>query len=498
VALAPFFERVYGAVGGHLQVSRESLKSTLEKITVGVKCGAKLKQNDMWIAELSTNLLSRLYPRIAIIGSEPECSSLRNLATRINPNIELVHEAPGSTTLCVGSACVDGGLYPHAGGWVASVIHSGPRATGARNPYSAATAATLACAEMFRRIFLKSGPEQDFSISLLDFSSTSGATLTLAGANLGEVQFVGVGAIGNAALWVLAHHEGLQGRLSLVDPEKLTLLNLQRYVLGFYSDASRPKVILGQEALVPSELSIEKYESSLEDYARAHGGLNIPTLCISVDNVAARRSAQALLPRLVINGWTGEQALGSSWHIFSKDAACLACLYHPHGPGMSATEQAAKALGLSAERAAVLWVTPQTLNDDDIEKAAKSLGVHVNELDPWRGKRLGDLYTDVVCGAIPLDVAGVGRVETVPLAHQSVLAGILMAVELLKRTHPKLCSMSQPETLVSWDDILRPPPRIWCKPRAREKGCICGDEDYQGAYKSKWEGRYVKPRPRSG
>lgn len=207
---------------------------------------------------------------------------------------------------------------------------------------------------------------------------------------------------------------------------------------------------------------------------------------VSVDNVDGRRSAQALLPRLVVNGWTGDQALGASWHVFSRDAACLACLYHPHRQGSSAVEQAAKALGLSHDRTALLWVSRQPLSSDDIKAVAKSLGVKESALKPWRSKSLGDIYTDVVCGAVPLDVTGVGKIETVPLAHQSALAGILMAAELLKRTQPELASLAQPEPLISWDDILRPPPPIWGKPRAREKGCICGDPDYQSVYRRKW------------
>jgi hypothetical protein len=335
-------------------------------------------------------------------------------------------------------------------------------------------------------------------LSLLDFSSDSGANLTLADVNLGDVLFAGVGAVGNAALWVLAHHEGVRGKLSLLDKEKLTLLNLQRYVLGSFSDISRQKVVIGKQALKCTQLSVETHEMSLEEFAQSNNGLTIPTLCISVDNVVARRAGQALLPRLVINGWTGGPALGASWHLFSRKTACLACLYQPHGVGMSATEQAAKALGLTPERAAILWVTPQTLSDDDIQTAAKSLGVHVTDLEPWRDKRLGDLYTDVVCGAVPLDITGIDRVETVPLAHQSVLAGVLMATELVKRTSGKFASMSEPETLVSWDDVLRAPPRIWRKPRAREKGCICGDDDYQKVFKSKWERPRAKLRRRSG
>jgi hypothetical protein len=127
------------------------------------------------------------------------------------------------------------------------------------------------------------------------------------------------------------------------------------------------------------------------------------------------------------------------------------------------------------------------LSEEDLRTAAAALGVSDGVLAPWKGKPLGDLYTDVVCGAVPLDVGGIGRVETVPLAHQSALAGILMAAELVKRTDPHLGAISQVEPLISWDDVLRPPPAIWVKPRPHEPGCICGDPDYVNAYRAKWE-----------
>ena len=489
MALAPFFERVYGALGGHLAISRQSLTLALAKVVVGIRCGPNPSKNDIWIAELSTNLLSRLYPRISISGPDEKLvAELRKLALEINPKIGLVKSSPDSTTICIGSATADGAIFPSASGWVARVNHTPSQRDGPPNPYAAGAAAALACAELFRRVFLKSEAERDISVSLLNYDESTGANLKLVDADIGNVLFVGVGAVGNAALWVLARDTQIRGRLWLVDGEEVTLSNLQRYVLTTFSDVGRSKVLLGQVALSETRLTIETMQSTLEQFVEAQNAINnIPVTVISVDNVEGRRSAQALLPRLVINGWTGDQALGTSWHIFSCDAACLACLYHPHGQGTSAVEQAAKALGLPHDRAALLWVSRQPLSSDDIKIVANSLGVKESVLKPWLTKSLGDIYTDVVCGAVPLDVTGVGKVETVPLAHQSALAGILMAAELLKRTQPDLAALSQREPLVSWDDVLRPPPPIWGKPRAREKGCICGDPDYQKVYAQKWK-----------
>jgi hypothetical protein len=487
MALAPFFERVYGALGGHLAISRESLTLALAKVTVGIRFGPNPSRNDIWIAELSTNLLARLYPRIAISGpDEQHVFALKKLAKEINPHVGLVKSAPDATTICIGSATADGAIFPNASGWVARVNHTPSQRVGPPNPYAAGAAAAMACAELFRRIFLKSEAERDVSVSLLNFDESTGDNLELKDADVRNVLFVGVGAVGNAALWALSRDTQIRGRLWLVDGEEVTLSNLQRYVLTTFADVDRSKVLLGQEALSGCNLSVEPIYSTLEQFVEAQGAIDIPVTVVSVDNVDARRSAQALLPRLVINGWTGDQALGASWHIFSRDAACLACLYHPHGQGSSAIEQAAKALGLPHDRTALLWVTHQPLSSDDIKVVAKSLGVKESVLKPWRTKSIGDIYTDVVCGAVPLDVTGVGKVETVPLTHQSALAGILMAVELLKRTQPELEALAQPEPLISWDDVLRPPPPIWGKPRAREKGCICGDPDYQKVYAQKW------------
>jgi hypothetical protein len=488
MALAPFFEKIYSAVGGHLSVSRDDLESSLRGVVVGIRIAPKLSQNDFWIAELATNLLARLYPIIAISGSERHAKELKSLALRINPNIEILSGAHPDLTIGVGP--VQGGavLRPSASGWVARLSHLNYLGSGPPNPYAAGAAAAFAAAEIFRRVFTGALQENDVAISLLDFQAASGLESELISSSIGEVLFVAVGAIGNAALWALSRDKRRSGRLTLIDHEQLELSNLQRYVLGTLEDVNRniEKVLIGRRELTGSQLDVDTIHTSLEEYADREQGIKKATICISVDNIPTRRTAQAFLPQLIVNGWTGDQALGASWHVFSREAACLACLYHPHGEGLSQTEQAARALGLSSDRASVLWITRLPLSEEDIATAAAKLGVGFGTLAPWRGKSLGDLYTDVVCGAVPISLPITNRVETVPLAHQSALAGILMAAELVKRTEPALAAASQQEPLVSWDNILGPPPEVWPKPRAREKGCICGDHDYQQIYRSKW------------
>lgn len=488
MALAPYFDRVYGAVGGHLGVSRESLTHRLSTVTVGISLPSRenLSENEIWIAELTTNLLSRLYPRLAILGTHAKVGPLRSLALSINPSIDVVGEAPPETTIAVTQKWRSAEIVACAKGWCAEIRHSTAESSTPSNPYSSAAAASLGCGALFRRIFLGVEAEPDLSLSLLRYDATTGDDLDRHTQDIGNVWFAGVGAIGNAALWALARDKNLRGKVVLIDSEELSNFNLQRYVLGTVNDVGQPKVNLGRRALRSTQLRVVTAQTTLEEFAARSNKQLGETIVVSVDNIASRRAAQALLPRLVVNGFTGDQALGASWHEFDRNFACLACLYQPTRIGASATEQAARALGLSHERAALLWVTKQPLTASELVKAAQTLGVEAAALDPWAGKSLGDLYTDAVCGAVPLDVRGLGRVETVPLAHQSMLAGTMMAAELLKRTSPDLAQMSQPECLVSYDDILRAAPSTWAKPRAKEPRCICSDVDYQAVYAEKW------------
>lgn len=485
MALAPFFDRAYGAVGRHLAVNKESLEAKLQSIVVGIETPSPSDTDAFTAAEIATNIVSRLYPKVTFSGDGEGTGRLEAMARSINPEIEFGGVARHEFWISTITSSNSQAIHASNDGWVS---HVGGRCLPSRisNPYAAAAAGALASASLFRRVFLGSTLEPDFSISLLAYDASAGRDMPFPTVHLGDVWFTGVGAVGNAALWCLARHRGLSGTIRLIDPEVVALSNLQRYALATMNDVGRPKTDLGMAALAESKFTVDVSPMALESVANED---SVPrTIAISVDNEEGRRVAQALLPELVVNGWTGELSLGASWHRFGE-SACLACLYQPTARGLSATEQAAQALGLSPERAAFLWVTRSPLEPPDIASAAASLGVASESLSPWLGRTLGDLYTDAVCGAVPLDVVGLGKFESVPLAHQSVLAGVMMAAELVKRSDPTLIAAGQREALVSYDNVLRPPPAHWAKPRARETSCICGDADYQSVYTDRWKPR---------
>ena len=495
MGLPRFFERIFAAAGRHLTVSRESLEAILSDRVVALYCGEEFGSdaNARWTAELSANLLARLYPRIGIFGAPDAQAHLRTIASNINPRVTF-EETPRGTDVAVVIGCHEpappSAIHAGSSGWVCAVGPEPIPLRGPPNPFAAAAAGAIAAGQVFRAVFAARLAEpteiKATQVSLLDFSSGAGVAAELGDLDVGPVAFAGLGAVGNAALWCLGRCASLRGQLALIDPEVIELSNLQRYVLTRDSDVRRAKIDLALEALRHTSLACAVHRLAIEDFAEQVPDASLPCIAISVDNVDGRRCAQALLPRLVVNGWTSDGGLGSSWHRFDQDAACLACLYNPKGIGKSQTELVADALGLTPSRAAELWVSHVSPSDAELATMAAHLGVTKNAIVSWKGRTLPELYSDVVCGSVQLDVKGLGRIESVPLAHQSVLAGVLMAAELVKRTDTRFSSTAQGDTLTVWDDVLRPPPRSWTQPRPREPGCICGDVVYQRAFRSKW------------
>src|SRR5260370_27847416 len=234
--------------------------------------------------------------------------------------MEIVGKATAELTIAIGEVKSGAELWPGASGWVARLNHSRFPGSGPANPYAAGAAAAFAAAELFRRIFLGRPAESDLKVSLLNFNQSSGADQELPSSTLGDVLFVALGAIGNAALWALARDRRRSGQFTLIDNEGLELSNLQRYVLGTLQDVTKheEKVSIGRRELSGTQISVKTFRATLESFADERGGISTPTVCISVDNVAARRAAQALLPRLIINGWAGDAATGASCPRFSQ------------------------------------------------------------------------------------------------------------------------------------------------------------------------------------
>lgn len=485
-----FFSRVYSAVGGVLALSAESLERELKAVTVGICLDRSWSEdtNSIQIADLIVNLCSRLYGELRLEGPDAWVERASALARQINPSVGTSQTTEPTLSIVVGNRLWQpDSIFVRSDGWVARVLNS-PLGSppGPTNIIAGAAAASLAVAELFRRAFPSHVPPLPFkgtNVSLLDYSDNSGAQDALLRASIGDITLVGVGAVANAAVWCLSRLEALEGTVTLIDGERVDESNLQRYLLALDADVGASKTELAATALRRTGVRTTAIATFLEETVEAH---RHEVVAVSVDNVETRRAVQALLPRIAINGWTSERGLGVSWHDFGTDVACLACAYHPRGDAPSQWQLIANAFGMSVLRVGELWLSEKGVQSSDLDTIALRLQTTRASLQPWLGKPIQDLYSGIACGAIALDFSGIGRLEAVPLAHQSALAGILMAAELVKRTDKGLCQRSGSSRMTIWDDVLHPAPRIWTQRRERISGCICGDPVYQQRYIKKW------------
>lgn len=95
---------------------------------------------------------------------------------------------------------------------------------------------------------------------------------------------------------------------------------------------------------------------------------------------------------------------------------------------------------------------------------------------------MGDIYRDGICAGGFVRLPGSPDEESalVPLAHQSALAGIMLAATYIVGSLDVL-RHHRPSQIESRIDLLRGFPQILPRPRARTHGCICDDAFYRNA-----------------
>lgn len=206
----------------------------------------------------------------------------------------------------------------------------------------------------------------------------------------------------------------------------------------------------------------------------------------AVDSAAARREIQSTLPRWIANGWTQTGDLGVSDHNFLNDA-CLACLYLPNAESPSEDEVVATALRVPEYQTQIRDLLYRGLPapDELLNLITERLGVAADTAASFANRPIRELYVDGICGGA-LIPAGVGPAQIhVPLAHQSALAGVMLAAHLARRAAGSIL----PTTQVTRIDVRREVPDHPHQRAGKDvRGiCICQDDDYVSAYKTLWE-----------
>ena len=508
MALANFFQRAVTAASQVLQhFDSASFARELESHAVGLAFDASASESREGTVtlDLAVNLLSRLYPRLALVplgrGLSTTRARLAAIARSINPYIEIGDEpSTDSPCLVVGTTRLKGRgrpVYVGSTGWVVELSATTPASSGnSPNPFGAAAVACLGAANVFRAIFGSSlsagGLDSEVTLSLFDYKAgaKNPANPDLGLVDLGETHLVGVGAIGNAAVWALSRMNGLTGELHLIDDEPVDLGNLQRYVLTTQGSEGTQKTALAAKWLSKSGLAVHPHEVTWGAYLGKRADWSFERVAVALDSAEDRRAVQAALPKWIVNAWTQAGDLGVSRHSFTGDQACLMCLYLPDDKQPDLSQIVADAIGLSGEKKVVgqYLNTNAPLEMGFIERIAAAKAIEPAHLLQFVGKPLRAFYSEVVCGGAVLQfnarTGGATRME-VPLAFQSALAGVLLAGELI--CHAAGIKHAPPPTTTTFN-LLAPLGPYFSHPRPKDRlgRCVCQDQDYLAAYHAKY------------
>jgi ThiF family protein len=527
VSLPRYLSRVHDAAGPLLGGMAESelgewLRRTSLVLEIGEEEAADESQRAGYM--LAVNLAARLYPRLGLEAPETLLEEARGLARSINSVGEFGPPRSGDRTLTLswqGGPPGPERVTVAASGWNVSIDGEGAATSPAMAP-AAMAAAAIGVGELFRALFagrLAHGREapNPLGLNLVTLGEPADVPVPPASVDLGDVHLAGCGAIGQAAVATLRELP-VTGTLFAVDHDSIDLGNLQRYVLTAEADEGAAKPDLIVRALSAHPLEVESVRARWGADERTHPGRE--TVLSALDDTQGRIELQAGLPRELFNAWTQPDDVGVSRHQAFGEDPCLACIAWPRRSRPSESELIAAALGEHELRVVIylcqrmpgtgapmpvgLPLPPDliaptrrlSLPDDHQRWAERSLlddlieryELPQAELEPFRERGVGALYRDAVCGGLLLEhgASAERRPElSVPLAHQSALAGILLATWLFVDRVPELRDL-RPEPTQARYDVTRGGPQIWPRPSSRQPRCLCADPDFRAAYRARW------------
>ena len=491
MAIPDYFQRNAVAISQAISgLDEQRLEARLADVCIGVTIGLDAGgEEGRAMTDLLVRLLARLYPLIVIReeeegGGEDHVSAL---ARRINPRIDLSGQP--TIEVVVGTARprwkTARTVFAGSKGWSARLSTHDPQGCGAsNNPFGAGLAACLAAADVFRHVFLP-GAELDGECEIA--VPNAGEWATDNGdvhGNVGSCVLAGAGAIGNAVAWALSRTR-VEGSIEIVDHESVDLGNLQRYVLAERDDEKRRKALFVVGGF-NGTLSASAHECTLAEFLQKKSH-KVDNLLLALDSAKDRCAAQASLPRRVANAWTQPGDLGVSSHDF-LEGACVNCLYLPDGEQKNEDQIIAESFGVPDRLMQVrtLLYKNEGAPRDLLVAIATARDLPLAKLVPFEGRQLRALYREGFCGGAVIPLGDLGRPANdvhVPLAHQSALAGVLLAAAGVR-----MGLSGRVDSVVTQYDVLKPQERFQVYPAAKHAGerCICQDADYREVYRRKY------------
>jgi len=479
---------------------------------------ARLPQGQL-ILSFAVNLTARLFPvvqslvvvvpaHIKTLARLPRWQSpmldqhIDKLLSELNPPISWAvatsHSQLQDNIVWIGQAPegVKPAVFIGSDGWYAFVSPDEPMNVNATNPIGAYTAGCFAAAELWKGLLL---PHRHLfeNVPLALCKSTMAFSAYSYRPGLGlpnpplpepidiqQLSFVGVGAGGGAAAFTLASLPQLKGILNLIEPDEVEPPNLNRYVFASDNDAAKrlPKAVVAERLFDGMQgLIIRPFVMPFMQARAALAKADLEYVFAAVHSREARRELQFETPRVLWDaGATGDGEF-RIWRLILGQSECMHCK-HPiaDDPEQRKAEQLTKLLGLSPD----IWRRKIRDNEKFAEDEVTSIEQHRSKDAPFHlpkpAQRFGDWEAEQ-CGRLVLPDLD----EEIPLPFAPVLAGVLIAGEVIKEHY-------FPDAVLDsyyWNTLLghfmarnqphRRNPRANCS--------FCSDPVYLEQYKRFWD-----------
>ncbi len=295
-------------------------------------------------------------------------------------------------------------------------------------------------------------------------------------ADLGALQFAGVGAVGNAITYALQHLP-VRGQAALIDPKPVSHGILNRCLWFDENDIGQPKaIVLAEKAgAAASKLVFTPYVKTVQQARTDLGEFNC--LVVGVDSRRARRNLQNEMPLEVFDAST----TGVTEVVFHHNRqfnghACMACIYHETEAERTFAHHIAEMLNVTVEDVAEAYISAA---------ASEKICARYGQLVPSTilGKAYDSLFREL-CATDKLMTPEQKQVLA-PFAFVSQLAGTVLAIELfLRRLQPSRSGNFNYWRVSPWRGIFTDLQQT----RAQKSDCeVCAQSDYKWLAQEIWK-----------
>lgn len=374
--------------------------------------------------------------------------------------------------------------YVYSEGWTVYLNTDGED-TGKLNPLAACAAACFGAAEVFKHIISHESVRyiDNLQFSLLNYGvPTEGVNPDIStNIDIGNITLVGAGAIGSAFIYALSKLKALTGILNVVDQDRYTDTNLNRYITAYEHHIGSLKVDNVEELLSKHEgLKVTKHPVIYNKYIASRP--LIDTLISAVDKRITRYNMQSDLPRLVLDASTTKSFIDINRVYFGSGRACLGCIYKLSEDESSRYLAIAEQLGLDIQRVKYLYDSSDGLSREDLNIVEKKL---MKDLSKYQGGPVDSLYEHEYCGSGSIADNNQENTRIVaPISFISAFAGIFLASELIKDR----CFLEYSiNNHFHFNTFSKPNPKMHYPVYADPDCDYCSKDIYLEAFREKWQ-----------